>query len=311
MRLFVYTTLPAEARAQLHQGLPANTAVTYAHDLSADQQAAAFQLAEVLLGNPPLAWLAAGAPPALRFWQLDSAGFDRYQGLKTAALVANMGDFFAWPCAETMVAGLLALCRQLPELMRLQAAQQWQGPSMRERLGLLRGKRVIILGAGAIGQAVRQQLSGFGCAVQLLARTDPQAQLHTRAELAAALPHTDIVVNCLPGSADKFFGADLLALLPPGSLYASVGRGNTTDEPALLAALQAGHLGGAVLDVTETEPLPPGHPLWTLPGVLLTQHTGGGQPGEAEGRVAQLLRNLQHWQAGQPLENLVQLGRGY
>jgi glyoxylate/hydroxypyruvate reductase A len=97
----------------------------------------------------------------------------------------------------------------------------------------------------------------------------------------------------------------------PGSLYASVGRGNTTDEPALIAALQAGHLGGAVLDVTATEPLPPNHPLWTLPQVLLTQHTGGGQPGEAEGKIDQFVRNLRRLQAGQPLENQVMLAQGY
>ena len=261
-------------------------------------------------GNPPREWLAQRLPN-LRLWQLDSAGFDRYQGLGVMAQVANMGDYFAWPCAETMVAGLLALYRALPELVRLQAEQRWVGAPIRDRMGLLRGKRVVILGAGTIGRAVQQQLSGFGCAVQLLARTDPQAQLRSREALAAALPHTDIVVNCLPGSAQNYFSADLLAALPSPSIYASVGRGNTTDEPALIAALQAGHLGGAVLDVTASEPLPPGHPLWSLPHVLLTQHTGGGQPEEAAGKVAQLLRNLHRLQAGQPLENLVDLKRGY
>ena len=97
----------------------------------------------------------------------------------------------------------------------------------------------------------------------------------------------------------------------PDAIYASVGRGNTTDEPALVAALQAGRLGGAVLDVTATEPIPAGHPLWALPNVLLTQHTGGGQPREAEGKIDQLVRNLARLRAGQPLENLVELGEGY
>ena len=307
MRLFVYSFLPDAARAQLRQELPAETVVVHSRDLPADEQAIEFQRAEILFGNPPPAWLAAGGPPGLRLWQLDSAGFDRYQGLAVAAPVANLGDFFAWACAETMVAGLLALYRRLPELVRLQAEARWVGAALRGGMGLLRARRVVILGAGAIGQAVRQQLGGFGCQVQLLARTNPQAQLHSRAELAAVLPHTDIVVNCLPGSADSFFSADLIAALPPGSLYASVGRGNTTDEPALIAALQAGRLGGAVLDVTATEPLPPGHPLWTLPTVLLTQHTGGGRPQEAEGKVAQLLRNLHRLQTGQPLENEIDL----
>lgn len=310
MRLFVYSPLPEPSRALLQQGLPEATTVQYASDLLPAQQEAACQQADVIFGNPPPTWLA-GALPNLRLWQLDSAGFDRYQGLAVTAPVANMGDYFAWPCAETIVAGLLALYRALPELIRLQAQARWVGAPIRERVGLLRGKRVIILGAGTIGQAVRQQLSGFGCQVQLLARTDPQAQLHSRADLLGALPHTDIVVNCLPGSANNFFTAQEFDALPAGSFYASVGRGNTTDEAALLAALQTGHLGGAVLDVTATEPLPASHPFWAMPQVLLTQHTGGGQPHEADGKVAQLLRNLDLLQASQPLENLVELSRGY
>ncbi len=311
MKLFVYTALDEAARAYLQQQLPADTEVSFSEDSPADQPPAALQAAEVLLGNPPLAWLTAGPLPQLKFWQIDSAGFDRYKEVKLSATVANMGDFFAWACAETMVAGLLALYRRLPELVLLQAKQQWVGAEVRGRQGLLRGKRVMILGAGTIGQAVREQLSGFGCTVQLLARTDPQAQLHSKEELAAALPETDVVVNCLPGSADKFFSADMVAAMRPGSIYASVGRGNTTDEPALLAALQAGQLGGAVLDVTATEPIPAGHPLWTLPHVLLTQHTGGGQPREAEGKIDQLIRNLAHLSAGRPLENVVELASGY
>jgi glyoxylate/hydroxypyruvate reductase A len=311
MRLFVYPDLPEALRAQLCEGLPADVTILYSNDLPAGQQAGECQRAELIFGNPPPEWLAAGPLPHLRLWQLDSAGFDGYRELAVAAPVVNMGDYFAWPCAETMVAGLLALYRALPELARLQAEQRWVGAPIRGRVGLLRGKRVVVLGAGAIGQAVQQQLSGFGCPVQLLARTDPQAQLHSRADLLAALPHTDIVVNCLPGSADKFFTAQEFAALSPGSIYASVGRGNTTDEDALIESLRAGKLGGAVLDVTATEPLPVGHPLWTLPNVLLTQHSGGGQPAEMEGKIAQLLRNVAHLQAGQPLENLVNLTRGY
>jgi phosphoglycerate dehydrogenase-like enzyme len=311
MKIFVYTALGEAARQYLKEQLPADAEVTFNADLPADQAQAALEAADVLFGNPPPAWFTAGPLPQLKFWQIDSAGFDRYKGVRLAVPVANMGDYFAWACAETMVAGLLALYRRLPELVLLQEKQQWVGAEVRGRQGLLRGKRVVILGAGTIGQAVREQLSGFGCAVQFLARRDPQAQLHTKEELAAALPKTDVVVNCLPGSADGFFSAELVAAMRPDAIYASVGRGNTTDEPALVAALQAGRLGGAVLDVTATEPIPVGHPLWALPNVLLTQHTGGGQPREAEGKIDQLVRNLARLRAGQPLENLVELGEGY
>ncbi|WP_332367803.1 NAD(P)-dependent oxidoreductase [Spirosoma telluris] len=165
-------------------------------------------------------------------------------------------------------------------------------------------------GTGTIGQSVRQMLSGFNCELYMLARTDPHADLHSADELKALLPKIDIVVNCLPGTATGFYSADLIEAMQPGSLYANVGRGSTTDEPALIKALQSGHLGGAVLDVTATEPLPTDNPLWTLPNVLLTQHTGGGQPNEDAGKVTQFLRNLTLFQAGEPIENVVELGRG-
>ncbi|UOG75672.1 D-2-hydroxyacid dehydrogenase [Hymenobacter tibetensis] len=311
MHLFVYPSLNDNARHYLLRELPAGTTTTFRQDLPEAEQAAAFQAADVLLGNPPVQWFTDTPAQALQFWQIDSAGIERYQQVRTQAQVANIGDFFAWPCAETMVAGILGWYRHIPELAVLQEQKKWVGAPIREQLGLLRGKRVVILGSGAIGQAVAQQLTGFACAVQFLARTDPKAQLHTKEELLAVLPETDIVVNCLPGSAENFFSAELVQAMSSGSLYASVGRGNTTDEPALIAALQAGRLAGAILDVTAQEPLPLDNPLWQLPNVVLTQHSGGGQPGEDEGKVDILLRNLRHLAQGEPLENEVELSRGY
>ncbi|MDO7853024.1 D-2-hydroxyacid dehydrogenase [Hymenobacter convexus] len=312
MRLFVFSPLSASARQYLQRLAPDNLEITFCNDLPTEQQFPAFQETALLMGNPPPAWFTAGPPPLLRFWQIDSAGFERYRHLDLPIPVANMGDFFAWPCAETMVGGLLALYRHLPELAVLQSQKKWVGGAfVRNRAGLLRGKRVVVLGAGAIGVAVRQQLGGFECQVQLLARTDPSAQLHTKEQLKAVLPETDIVINTLPGSADGYFSADLVQAMRPGSIYASVGRGNTTDEPELLRLLQAGYLGGAVLDVTAIEPLPADNPLWTLPNVLLTQHTGGGQALEDESKVDVLLHNLEQLRNGQPLENLVELSKGY
>ena len=310
MLLFIYSDFAAEVRANLLQKLPPGVTPVFRTDLPADEQRPALHRAELLLGNPPAEWLHP-LPPQLRFWQIDSAGIAQYQHLRPTFAVANMGDFFAWPCAETMVAGLLGLLRYVPELAVWQHQQRWVGGPVRTQLGLLRGKRVLILGRGTIGRAVAQQLTGFGCPVQFLARTDPQAQLHTRADVLAALPTTDIVVNCLPGSAEGFFSAELIAALPPHALYASVGRGTTTDEQALIEALQTNRLAGAVLDVTQQEPLPPSSPLWTLPRVLLTQHSGGGQPGEEAGKAELFLRNLRYLNLGEPLENEVQLVRGY
>lgn len=312
MRLFIYSSLSATARTYLQHYLSPEVVVTFGQDLLPEQQLSVFQNAEMLMGNPPLAWFEAGNPPLLRFWQIDSAGFEHYRHVRLSVPVANMGELFAWPCAETIVGGLLSIYRHLSELAVLQSRKTWMsGAYIRNRSGLLRSKRVVVLGAGAIGSAVRQQLSGFQCQVQLLARTHPDAQLHSKEDLMAVLPETDIVVNCLPGSAEGFFSADLVAAMQLGSIYASVGRGNTTDEPALVRMLQSGHIGGAVLDVTAMEPLPTESPLWTLPNVLLTQHTGGGQHLEDEGKVDVLLRNMYLLSAGLPLENLVELSRGY
>ncbi len=310
MQLFVNTTLNDTLKTTLRQQLPGDITPVFRHDLPADQQQDAFKAANIVLGNPPPAWFAEPLTN-LQFWQLDSAGFDGYRDAQVNAQIANMGDYFAWPCAETMIAGILAFYRRIPELVTLQNQSQWVGAPIRERTGLLRDKRVIILGTGTIGQAVRQMLTGFFCQTKMLARTDPQADLHSVDELKAALPETDIVVNCLPGTARGFFSAELIAAMHPNSIYANVGRGTTTDETALIDALQSGQIGGAVLDVTATEPLPADSPLWTLPNVLLTQHTGGGQPNEDDGKVLQFVRNLDRFRAGEPLENAVELGRGY
>jgi phosphoglycerate dehydrogenase-like enzyme len=310
MKLFVNTPLNATLKETLQRQLPSDLTAIFRRDLPEQDQPDALRSADFILGNPPAAWFT-DVLPVLKFWQLDSAGFDSYRDVQVKALVANMGDYFAWPCAETMVAGILGLYRRIPELALLQSRSEWIGAPIRARTGLLRAKQVVILGTGTIGQAVRQMLTGFDCSVKMLARTDPQADLHSAVELKQVLPETDIIVNCLPGTAVGFFSADLISAMKPGSLYANVGRGSTTDESALIQALQSGALGGAVLDVTETEPLPVESPLWTLPNVLLTQHTGGGQPDEDAGKVALFLRNLQHYLKDELLENAVELGRGY
>lgn len=311
MKLFVNSALNNTLKAELQQQLPADQiTVIFRHDLPADQQQTEFQSADVVMGNPPANWFA-GPLPNLKFWQLDSAGFDGYKEVQVQAAIANMGDYFAWPCAETMMAGLLAMYRRIPELAILQSRSEWVGAPIRDRMDSLRHKHVVILGTGTIGQAMRQMLTGFSCEVKMLARTDLHADLHTAGELEEVLPQTDILINCLPGTAVGFVSASVIAAMKPGSIYANVGRGTTTDEPALISALQAGKLAGAVLDVTAIEPLPTDSLLWTLPTVLLTQHTGGGQLNEEGGKVKQFLENLNRFLAGEPLRNTVELSRGY
>jgi glyoxylate/hydroxypyruvate reductase len=311
MNIYIHTPLDETLRKRVE------TALAGRHELhfrtngeSVGESEQQFRRAGAVLGNPPMEWFRSGTPE-LRFWQLDSAGFDKYQGLQIGARVANMGDWFARPCAETIVGGILALYRGLDVLTLLRQRKEWVGAGLRPYLGVLYRQKVIVLGSGTIGTAVRDILEGFGCRVLTLARSSPAAQLHSREELLSELSDTDLLVNTLPGTAHRFVDREILTTMRRGSVYANVGRGSTTDEEALIEVLQSGHLSGAVLDVTELEPLPAESPLWTLPNVVLTQHTGGGQVNEDEGKVELFLHNLEKLQRDHLLDNEVDLGRGY
>jgi len=312
MNIYVHTLLRDPLKEQLRETLKENYLIHFRKSGNHDNgEAKSFEGADAILGNPPVLWFSQHPPVRLKLWQLDSAGFDQYRSVRTDARVANMGDWFARPCAETIIAGVLALYRGIDKLVMLQQEQKWVGAPLREELQLLYRKRVIVLGAGTIGIAVRAILSGFGAFVRTVARTSPQAEIHTREELLAALPETDLVINTLPGAAGLFVDREFLEKMKKGSVYANVGRGTTTDEAALTGLLEAGHLSGAVLDVNAVEPLPPASPLWRMKQVILTQHTGGGQFNEDRGKVLFFLENLAQIEKNAPIFHEVDLKRGY
>lgn len=310
MRIYIHTLLEAELRDLVLDGLSEEYTVAFREVDDTDEAALVkCQLAQMILGNVPTQW--ALETQGLLFWQLDSAGFDKYKGTNLDARIANMGDWFARPCAETIVGGIMALYRGIDTLTLLKQKSEWVGHRLRPALRLLDRQRVVVLGSGTIGTATREILSGFRCQVKTLARTSPEAELHSREELLAELATTDLVINTLPGTADGYVDAEFLAAMKPGSVYANVGRGNTTREEALMKALNSGHLSGAVLDVTDEEPLPLENALWNMPNVILTQHTGGGQSQEDVGKVQLFLRNVENIQVNRPIENEVDLKRGY
>lgn len=310
MIAFIYRLLNDEANQYLADRLPEGIQAVFRSTLKPDECRRTFEKADFILGNPPRDWFS-DPPASLKFWQLSSAGFSEYEGMTSPVPVANMGDFFARPCAETIVGGVLAFYRGIHTLTKLQLKKEWQGEKARLFLRLLGEQQAIVLGAGAIGTCVKEMLQGFGCTVRMVARTNPAAAIHSREELMKVLPQTTLVINTLPGSAEKYVTADMLNALPPQAVYASVGRGETTDEQALIACLQEGKLAGAVLDVTEEEPLPVDSPLWEMDNVILTQHTGGGKSDELTGIASQFISNLQHFLKKEPLENPVELSRGY
>ena len=206
--------------------------------------------------------------------------------------------------AELGVALALAVGRHLDEYARNQLEGRWA-----PRLGnSLADKRVLILGYGRIGAAIEHRLAGFELAsitrVARRPRSDPV--VHPISQLADLLPEADVVFLIAPltPETEGMIDAAALARLPDGALLVNVGRGKLVDTDALAAETASGRLRAA-LDVTDPEPLPPGHPLWRTPGVLISPHVGGASTAffpRADGLVAAQLRR---YLEGRELENVI------
>ncbi|MDX3097410.1 2-hydroxyacid dehydrogenase [Streptomyces sp. ME01-24h] len=207
--------------------------------------------------------------------------------------------------AELAVALTLAALRGIPRFVRGQDAGQWHSgfyPALAD-------KRVLIVGYGAIGAAVEDRLTPFEChvtRVARLARRSPRGQVHALGDLPRLLPRADVVVLSTPLTPDTRHLADarFLAGMKDGALLVNVARGPVVDTEALLAELEGGRLQAA-LDVTDPEPLPPGHPLWHAPGILISPHVGGSTSAFLP-RAKRLLREqLRRFADGRELTNLV------
>ena len=313
MIIYCHANLDEVLQNRLKEALSPKYTLHFQSDTTSKTEAQSlFNKADYILGNPPLDWFSE-PQNNLKFWQLDSAGFDQYASvpLNEQTKVANMGDWFARPCAESIIGGILALYRGLDKLTLLKEKTEWIGSPLRAHLRLLSGQEVVILGAGTIGKTVHHFLQGFGCTLHMMARTSPDADIHSREELFDILPNTDLVINTLPGSANQFVDQAFFQTMKQGSVYASVGRGSTTDESALIKALHSQHLDGAVLDVTEVEPIPNDNPLWKMENVILSQHTGGGHADEHVGKVDLFLNNIMTIENGGSPINEVNLSKGY
>jgi phosphoglycerate dehydrogenase-like enzyme len=229
--------------------------------------------------------------------------------------------------AEWTVASILAVLKYFPFYIEVQRDGQWKRrfevsalyagltgdtrplypPVLLEELT---GKTVLLVGYGSIGKEIERMLAPFR--VDLLrvargARSEPL--VHAVAELDSLLPRAEIVVLILPSTAESYrlIGARQLALMPQGALLVNAARGPVVDTDALVDALRSGRVRAA-LDVTDPEPLPEGHPLWSCPNLLLTPHIGGSSPQFAPRSLAVAAGELRRYIHGEPLENVVQTG---
>jgi phosphoglycerate dehydrogenase-like enzyme len=242
----------------------------------------------------------------VRLVQSQSIGYDGVlERLPAGVAFANAAGVHEGPAAEIGMTLLLAAQRDLPRFVRQQDAGEWRGGFTRGLFGL----RVVIVGAGGLGNAMHDRLLPFGARpvrVGRSRRTDARGDVSALADLPGLLGTADAVVICLPldDSTHGLVDAAFLARMPDDAILVNIGRGAIVDTEALLAELATGRLR-AGLDVTDPEPLPPGHPLWSAPGVVISPHVGGQVRTMPDAVEALVRRQLAALGAGEPPVNLV------
>ena len=241
--------------------------------------------------------------PALQVVQVLSAGVDTVLShLGTGTTLCNGRGLHDVSTAELAAALVLSTQRDLPALHAEQVHRRW---STHPPAPELADQTLLIIGHGGVGAAVQQRLAVFFHRVLLVA-SGPRQGVHGAADLPTLVPQADVIVVTVPATAQTrhLVDAAFLARMRPGALLVNVARGTVVDTSALLEQVESGRLRAA-LDVTDPEPLPPEHPLWKAPGVIITPHVGGGGAGALPRARALVRRQLQHWLAGEGMENTV------
>jgi phosphoglycerate dehydrogenase-like enzyme len=252
----------------------------------------------------------------LRWVQALSSGVDHHidSGVPAGVTLTSASGAHAPAVADQALAAALSLLRRMPTFRKAAAENKWLKGAELPRQRNLDSTRCLVLGFGPIGAAVMRRLLGFDARVTVVSRTPvplPEGVRHVPlADLDKALPEADLVFVCLPGVPDTFgiLSRERLFALPAGAMVINVGRGSLIDEPALIEALTSGHLGGAGLDVTAVEPLPPDHPLWSIDTVEITPHVAGRGDRTAVVLESIIEDNVRRFLAGQELRNVAATG---
>ncbi len=274
--------------------------------------------AQVILGNVPAAML--HGSPALEWLQTNSAGVEAYIQpgvLAGGTLLTNATGAYGLAIAEHMLGMLLELFKKLELYRDAQKSGAWQSQGA---VKAVYGSTVLVLGMGDIGGEFAARCKALGAKV-IGVRRSPRPcpeyadEVHLLEDLDSLLPQADVVAITLPGTdaTRGLMSRERLAKMKEGAVLLNVGRGFIVDTEALCDALERGHLSGAGVDVTDPEPLPPTHRLWNIPTAVVTPHISGFYHlRETHERIVGIfLENLRHFQAGEPLRNLVDFATGY
>ena len=240
--------------------------------------------------------------PELRVIQLLSAGADVWVGrVPPTVTLCDARGVHSASTSEWAVTAMLSYLRDFPYFARQQAKAEWSTRTT----GELAGKRVLIVGAGDIGEAIAARLRPFEVSITRVARS-ARPGVHAVSELPALLPSADVVVLIVPKTSETvgLVDAAFLAAMPDGALLVNAARGPVVDTEALTRELASGRLGAA-LDVTDPEPLPADHPLWSMPNLLLTPHVAGSVHGLLPRAYRLVGDQVRRYAAGEPLINQV------
>ena len=274
--------------------------------------------AQVILGNVPAAML--HGSPALEWLQTNSAGVEAYIQpgvLAGDTLLTNATGAYGLAIAEHMLGMLLELFKKLELYRDAQKSGAWQSQGA---VKAVYGSTVLVLGMGDIGGEFAARCKALGAKVIGVRRSprpcpEDADEVHLLEDLDSLLPQADVVAVTLPGTdaTRGLMSRERLAKMKEGAVLLNVGRGFIVDTEALCDALERGHLSGAGVDVTDPEPLPPTHRLWNIPTAVVTPHISGFYHlRETHERIVGIfLENLRHFQAGEPLRNLVDFATGY
>jgi phosphoglycerate dehydrogenase-like enzyme len=284
--------------------------------VSASAPDPSFDEADVAFGQPDPEQLLRSR--RLGWAHLDTAGYTRYDrdDLRTAlrargTSLTNSSSVYDDPCAQHVLAMMLAFARQLPQsLLEQHTTRGWPITERRRRSHLLGEQTAVLLGFGSIARRLVELLAPFRMNVIATRRTprgDEPVRVVPGDQTDAVLGDADHVINVLPDTPQTrgSFDAARFARMKATALFYNIGRGTTVDQDALIAALRGGRIAGAYLDVTDPEPLPPDHPLWRAPNCFITPHTGGGHRDEHERLAEHFLSNLRRFERDDALRDRV------
>jgi phosphoglycerate dehydrogenase-like enzyme len=320
MKIWCNGDFGPEGMSLLAEGTKAHSLILSEHRsrsvLTAGRRDPALLEADVAYGQPSLEDCIESR--SLRWVEVSTAGFARYdnEGFREAmkargSFFTNASKVFADPCAEHLLAMMLAVCRQLLPAYETQLEDRgWPQAERRDNSRLLARQTVVLLGYGNIGKRLAELLVPFSMrvyAVRRQTRSEPGVIVVPEESLTKVLAEADHVVNVLPESdaTRNYVNERRISCFKQGARFYNVGRGATVDQDALIRGLRSGKVGAAYLDVTTPEPLPPDHPLWTAPNCFITPHAAGGRNDEGLSLVRHFLANLAAFEKGAALADRI------